>query len=87
MIVQIYSVYDKKAAAYLQPFFIQNEGMAIRAVTEVVQEEGHAFNKHAQDYALYQLGTYDDSTGKITAKDNPHPIINFLEIQAGTQNG
>ena len=83
MIVQIYSVYDKKASSYLQPFYIQNEGMAIRAISELVHDTDHAFHKHSEDYALFRIGLYDDSKGTIEPEINPHPIINFLEIKAG----
>lgn len=63
----IFTVYDSKAAAYLQPFFFNMDAEAIRAITELVQTDGHSFNLHTSDYTLFKLGTYDEQTGKITS--------------------
>lgn len=63
----IFTVYDEKSEAYLQPFFLDTIGQAQRAVTDCVNDSNHQFGRHPSDYTLFQLGEYDDSTGKITS--------------------
>lgn len=65
MILQVYAIYDVRAKAYMQPFFMDNEEMAKRAVMDCVNSESHGFHKHAEDYSLYCLGSFDDSLGQI----------------------
>lgn len=60
-----YTVFDHAAEAYLEPFFAPTRGVAIRSFTEAVNSEGHTFAKHPEDYTLYEIGTYDPSTGVI----------------------
>lgn len=61
MIHLIYTVYDQKAEAYLQPFFVQTEGLAIRSFSDCVNSDSHQFGKHPEDYTLIELGTFDDN--------------------------
>lgn len=67
MIAKMYSVYDAKAGSFAQPFFSQNEALAIRAVSAVMQDERHTFWMHSEDYSVYLLGEWDDETGRIEA--------------------
>lgn len=70
--LQIFSVFDKKAVAYLQPFYYQQKGQAIRAFEDSVNNPETAFNKHPEDFSLYLLGEFDDTTGEITSKKPLH---------------
>ena len=64
MLLKIYSVYDEKAGAYLPPFYMQNDAVAVRAFRNSVQDEEHNFHKNAEDYTLFRLGAWDDNTGE-----------------------
>ena len=66
MIKKIFTVYDEKSDAYLQPFFLDTIGQATRAVTDCVNDENHQFCKHSSDYTLFSLGEFDDSTGTFS---------------------
>ena len=81
MIVNVYTVLDKKSGAFLQPFFIQNEGMAIRAILDVMADEDHTFARHAEDYQLFHVGSFDDSVGVMTGLTDPMPVIGLLELK------
>lgn len=70
MKMKVYSVHDQKAEAFLQPFFVQSRGLAVRSFSDAVNDEKHHFNKHLEDYILFELGEYDDATGLFT-QDNP----------------
>ena len=66
----MFSVYDIKAEAYLTPFFMMNDKVAMRAFGDMANNEEHMFNKHPTDYALMEIGVYDEETGKVEQKEN-----------------
>lgn len=74
MILKAFSVYDTKADAYLPPFFCPTSGVAIRNFATAANEEGHAFNSHAGDFALMELGEFDDATGMLSALPAPRNL-------------
>ena len=74
MDTQIHTVLDLKADAYLQPFFSKNEAVAIRSFQTASQDPEHLFAQHPLDYILVHLGSYNETTGAITALDSPMPI-------------
>lgn len=60
---KVFSIYDAKAQAYLQPFFMSNIGLALRAIGDCLSDPNHQFTKHPEDYTLFNLGTFDPVTG------------------------
>ena len=72
MIKKVFTVYDDKSEAYLQPFFLDTVGQARRAITDCVNDVNHQFCKHPSDYTLFELGTFDDSTGEFTKCRKTH---------------
>jgi len=65
MIQFIYTIHDNKAAAYLTPFFLHNKNMAIRSFSDATNSPEHAFNKHPEDYSLWEIGEFDDITAEL----------------------
>lgn len=65
MKLKIFTVYDSKAESYMQPFYMQSTGQAIRSMEDTVQDENHQFHKHAEDFTLFEIGTFDDQTCAI----------------------
>ncbi len=63
--MNIYSVYDAKADAYLLPFFFKQDAMAIRVFSDLINQDKHQFSLHPGDYTLFAIGTFDETTGKI----------------------
>lgn len=61
----VFTIYDEKSEAYLQPFFLDTVGQAIRAITDCVNDNQHQFYRHTSDYTLFHLGSFDDSTGEF----------------------
>jgi len=64
---KIFTTYDSKAEAYLQPFFMGTRGEAIRGWQTVVNDPKTQFNKYPSDFTLFEIGEYDETTGEITA--------------------
>lgn len=85
MILNIYAVRDSAVEAFLQPFFAQTHGAAIRSLTEAAKDKDHPFGKGPQYYALYYLGTFDDSNGIIAGTEarRAEHIIDCTQL-AGT---
>lgn len=65
---KIFSIYDSKAEAYLPPFFMHHEALAVRAFQDAVNQIGHSFNLHPADYTLFNIGAWDDSDCKIVSQ-------------------
>ena len=74
MIINVYTVWDNKVEAYLQPFFSPTKGSAIRAFSEVVNDRSHVFGKNPADYVLFELGSFDDSKGSFNLHAAPVSI-------------
>lgn len=76
MKLTICSVRDSKADAFLQPFFAQSRGVAIRSFSAAAKpaataEASHDFAKYPDDFSLFELGTFDQVTGVIDIHDQP----------------
>lgn len=84
MIQHIYAVFDVKAKAYLPPFFLPEEGMAIRTFTNCCQDDNHQFGRNPEDFTLFSLGDFNDENGEITV-EGPFAIINGL-VATGSMN-
>lgn len=71
--MMIYTVQDKKAEAFTTPFFNRNDAVAIRNLTTAVNQEGHAFSEHAEDYDLWVIGEFSIELGQVIA--GPEKLI------------
>lgn len=60
-----FSVYDEKAKAYLPVFFMQNVPVAVRSFSNSVNDSGQQIGRNPEDYTLFQMCVFDDSTGVI----------------------
>lgn len=65
----IYSVYDSKAEAFLPPFFAKTDGLAVRMFSAAANDQEHNFWRYAEDYTLFQIGTWDQTTGTLYASE------------------
>lgn len=71
---KIYAVYDSKAEFYGQPFFQRTVGEAVRSWETVCNDGQSAMSKFPADYTLFEIGEYDQETGKIT----PHHVLKSI---------
>lgn len=81
MVVKVFGIYDSKVEAYLKPFFAQSKGEALRAITDLVNDREHNFSKYAEDYTLFELGSFDHSNAKFTQLSTPHSMGVFIEFK------
>lgn len=73
----VVAVYDSAAQAFNRPFFVPAVGMALRSFSDEVnrQAEDNPMNRHPDDYELFQLGEFDDASGRFTLFDDPKPLL------------
>ncbi len=83
MKLEMYCVYDEKAQAFLRPFCMPNDGMAIRAIKNSALEEGHAFANNPEDYKLYNVGTFDEQTSVLVCHQPPVEILTISQCIEG----
>jgi len=65
MKLKIFSVYDSKIEAYMQPFFMQSKGAALRAFMDTLADKSSVLAKHPEDYTLFEIGEFDDTNCTI----------------------
>lgn len=77
---KVFTVYDAASEAYLQPFFLQTRGQAIRSFSDAVNNPEHQFFKHKKDYTLFELGEYEDGSAQFDMLKSPIALGNALEF-------
>jgi len=77
--MKIFSIYDSKAEAYLQPFFAPTKAYAIRQFTQAANDESADFHKFAADYTLFELGSWDEQTGTIAPNEAKTALGSAIE--------
>lgn len=61
----IVAVRDRALDAFNRPYFAPTTGAAIRAFSDEINRGDSPMNPHAEDYDLFDLGTWDDETGQF----------------------
>ncbi|WNK12742.1 MAG: nonstructural protein [Microvirus sp.] len=67
---QIFAIRDSAVEAFMVPMFFPSKGAAIRAFGDEVQRNAtdNNLNKHPQDFAMYEIGKYNDQDGVFETK-------------------
>lgn len=68
MKLQVLAVFDSAVQAYSRPFFSPTTGAAVRSFSDEVNRnaEDNPMNRHASDYELFELASFDEETGIFT---------------------
>lgn len=80
MILKVFAVYDVKAVAYMQPFFSNSVGSALRAFGDASCEDRSPLSKHPADYNLFELGSFDDASGLLESLPAPKYLGSALDF-------
>ncbi len=78
--LEIFTIFDQKANAYLQPFFSNNTDTARREFHKAINQEGQ-FNSYAEDYSLFYLGAFDQDEGTFDLSDVAQHIVNAITLR------
>lgn len=67
MKLEIFAIFDTAAAAFLPPWTVPTRAMALRHLGELPESQPqHQFVRHAEQYTLFCLGSFDSTSGIIT---------------------
>lgn len=69
--MKIFSIRDLKVEAYSTPFFSLNQGTATRDIS-VRFLENPMMKDYSEDFALYEIGDFDDQSGLISPCQPKH---------------
>jgi len=89
MSIKIYTLRDSKSEVYNLPIFQKTHGEAERFLKSIISEDpkqlpGYYANvsKYPEDFDLYFLGDYDESTGKCKLLDTPQHMVKAVNLKS-----
>lgn len=87
MILKAFSLLDTKTGAFGTPFFMHHAAAAIRACVDLGGDLSTTVGRHPADYALVEVGTFDDQTGVLHAipPHNLGTVAGFLPTPQAPQ--
>lgn len=77
---KVFSVYDQKAESYGAPTFLETEGMALRAFSDVCADVKSPFAKYPEDFSLHLLGEYEPNSGKMIPLAQPKFLYSAASV-------
>lgn len=78
--MKMFSVYDKKAECFSPPFFMRATGLALRGFIDMINSgEKTQYSAHPEDFDLYELGEWNDETGKVEQYEIARLLGNGLD--------
>jgi hypothetical protein len=80
MVLKVFSIHDQKAEAYNTPFFQKTKGEALRNFTTGVNDPKTTLNQYPEDFDLWEMGDWDDQTGKFEPYETPKHIAKAIEM-------
>jgi hypothetical protein len=62
--MKLYSIYDKVANEYAQPFMVKNDAVATRVFAQAMSQ---GTPKNPNEYQLYRIANFDIESGNISS--------------------
>lgn len=81
--MRIYSIYDSKAQYFGTPVFQRNAAEAIRSFSKVVNDGRSLPSDCPEDFVLFELGEFDEQTGKVIPHAAPLSLTGALQLKEG----
>lgn len=81
----MFAVKDRASEMFSRPIFFPTAGAAVRALADEVNREAvdNDYFKHPEDFKLYVLGSYEDTTGELVALDSPEFVVALETLKKG----
>lgn len=83
--LKMFTVFDSKAETYLRPFSMGSTGEAIRGFITTLNSPDTEFCKYPADFTLFEIGTFDETTCKISLLPTLENLGNGLHLKAKYQ--
>lgn len=85
---KVFSIFDVKAKAWLQPFFASNAAVAVRMFERAVNDPNSDLHRFAADYTLFEVGSWDEVDGDLVNFPTKVSLGNALTfVKGGPDNG
>lgn len=84
MLTSMYTIYDQKAKVYNRPFHLLNDDVAMRTAQDLAADKNTDLGRHPEDFILFKIAHYDDSTATIALLEKPELFCKFHEITKGS---
>lgn len=81
MKIYFFSLFDRAVSAYAPPWISRSRAEAIRTVADDVNKADSQLNRHASDYQLFEVGSFDDQTGLVESRLSPEFVILVSELR------
>lgn len=81
MILKVYAVYDVGVSAFRMPHFARAKGEAIRNFMSACNDRNTDLFASPKDFTLFEIGEYDDQTGRFENYQAPVPLGAALEFK------
>jgi len=78
----LFSIRDAKGEIYGSPFAKAHRGDAERAFSQLTADPQSMVKQFPEDFSLYEVGLFDQSTGKIEAYAEPRHMIKAIDTIA-----
>lgn len=85
MILTCVSIRDAKSELFSQPLFFQATGQALRAFSDAVNDEKSDYYRHPEDYSIWHLGNFDDTTGTLIPLSAPNCLALAVTLSNGAR--
>lgn len=87
MKLHIFSIFDSKAEAFIQPFYAPTKAVGVRSFAHACNSPETDFHKFAGDYTLFHIGSFDSATGQIEQSDTHENLgLGISHIRAEGDN-
>lgn len=77
LLLEVFTVFDEKAKAFLAPFTARSAPEAVRMFTDTAMDPVSMIAKHPSDFTLFRIGSFDVGNGRLEAWD-PEALCNGL---------
>lgn len=84
MITRMFSIYDAAVECFNAPFNARTVQEAHRSFALAVTRGGD-FANSPRDYTLFEVGSFDDTTGALDTLDAPRRVISAAECIAAAK--
>lgn len=81
MALKAFTIRDSKAESFNTPFFVGTPGEAERAFKRLLDDDRSMIGQFPEDYDLYFIGEYDETTGKFLSEDTPVHMIKAIQLK------
>lgn len=77
----VVAVRDSAVDAFMRPFLVPTTGMAVRSFHDEVARVESDMHKHPEDYELFELGEFEEETGRFSNLPSPRSLSRAVDIK------